>query len=260
MSKLRALAFALFAACAGCATFSTGSGSGPHSYADTAKDNYELGEKALADKDWVNTARYFEYTSSKFPYSGYSALADLGMGDLNYAQEKYIEAIDRYRNFIKMHPNHPKAGYAAFRIGLSYYAQIPSDFFLLPNSAEKDQTDELNALQAFNEFLIQYPSSELRPQGEQKVAELRHRLADHEMRIAQFYLDHHRPLAAVGRYQSVLQSYSGAGFDGEAALKLYRTYADLKQPDKARATLEQFLKAHPDDPKAAEARKILQKG
>jgi len=260
MSMPRALALLAALGLAGCATFSTGSGSGPRSYADNAKENYELGEKALADNDWVTAARYLEFTSAKFPYSEYSPLAELALGDLNFDQEKFVEAVERYRNFIKMHPSHAKADYAAFRIAEAYYAQIPSDFFLLPSSAEKDQTDELDALHAYDTFLIQYPSSELRPAAQKKVTELRHRLADHEMRIAQFYLDHQRPLAAVGRYEGVLQQYAGAGYDGDAALKLYRTYAALKEPDKAKATLKRFLEKHPDDPKANEARKLLQKG
>lgn len=259
MWKPRALALSLVGLVA-CATFSTGSGSGSQNYADNAKENYDLGEKALADKDWLGASRYFEYTSAKFPYSNYASLAELAMGDLNFEQEKFVEAIDRYRNFIKMHPNHPKAGYAAFRVAESYYAQIPSDFFLLPSSAEKDQTGELSSLQAFNEFLIQYPSSELRAEAQKKVAELRHRLADHEMRIGQFYLDHQRPLAAVGRFESVIEKYPGAGFDSDAAFKLYHTYLDLKEADKAKATLKQFVEKHPDDPKAKEAQQLLQKG
>ena len=243
-----------------CASMKSSVGAGEHTYGNDAKENYELGMHELEGHNYLEAERYLEFVSAKFPYSSYSALADLALGDSNYNQEKYVEAIDKYRNFIKLHPTHPRDGYASFQIAMSYYEQMPSDFFLLPAAAEKDQTDVHNALQAFNEFLIQYPTNDLRPKAQEKVTELRHKLADHEMRIAGFYSDHDRPRAAAGRYETVLKDYGGVGFDGEAALKLYRVYLKLDEKDKARAALEKLVKEHPEDPKAGEARKLLGQG
>lgn len=246
------------AALAGCATTtSSGSSGGEHTYGSTAKENYEKGMKELADKDYPESERYLAFVSAKFPYSSYSALSELGLADLAYEQEKYTEAIDKYRNFIKMHPTHPKDAYAAFQVGECYFEQMPSDFILLPSSAEKDQTDQQNALQAFNEFLIQYPQSELRGKAQERVKDLRHRLADHEMRIGDFYAAHDRPAAAAGRYENVLRDYGDTDYVGTAALKLYRAYLKLNQPDKAKAALQEFVRTHPQDPKAGQAKKLL---
>ena len=253
----------VLAACllAACSTISTSANGGGHAaFGADAKENYELGMKELDGKNFLEAQRFFEFVSAKFPYSSYSALADLASADLEYQQEKYVEAIDKYRTFIKLHPTHPKDGYASFQVAMSYYEQIPSDYFFLPNSAEKDQTDALNSLNAFNEFLIQYPTNDLHPKAQEKVADLRHRLADHEMRIAKFYSQHERPRAAAGRYETVLREYSGAGFDGDAAILLYGVYVKLDEKDKGKAALEKLVKEHPDDPMVPKAKQLLGQG
>lgn len=253
----RALPLLLLLATAACAT---SSGGGEHSYGADAKTNYETGMKNLEGKDYLEAQRYLEFVSAKFPYSSYSALADLALGDLFFQQEKFVEAIDKYRNFIKLHPTHPKDDYAALQVANAYYEQIPSDVFFLPSSAEKDQTDVKNALTSYGEFLAQYPSSELRPKGLARVSELRHRLADHEMRIGRYYLQHDRPASAVGRFETVLREYPGAGYDGQAALLLHDVYRRLGQPEKGRDALERLVKEHPDDPRIGEAKKLLGQG
>jgi outer membrane protein assembly factor BamD len=204
--------------------------------------------------------RYLEFVSAKFPYSTYSALADLALGDLYFQQEKFVEAIDKYRSFIKLHPTHPRDDYAALQVANSYYEQIPSDLFFLPASAEKDQTDLRAALVAYGEFLAQYPSSELRPKGVERVGELRHRLADHEMRIGQYYLKHGRAASAAGRFENVVRDYPGAGFDGVAALSLHEAYDKLGQPEKGRDALHRLVKDHPGDPRVGEAKRLLGPG
>lgn len=255
--KIRALLATSLLGLAACAHGGGSSGSGDHSYGTTAKENYELGMKEAGDKNYLEAERYLTFVSAKFPYSSYSALAELGLADLAFQQDKTTEAIDKYRNFIKMHPTHPKDGYAAFQVGECYYQQMPSNFFLLPNAAEKDQSDEQNALQAFSEFLIQYPTSELRPKAEERVKELRHRLADHEMRIGDFYLAHDRAQAAVGRYETVLREYGNTDFAGAAVLKLHKAYLKLNEPEKAKAALQDFVRTHPGDPQADKAKRLL---
>jgi outer membrane protein assembly factor BamD len=137
------------------------------SYAADAEQNYLMGKKHLDDKSFPEALKYFEFVSARFPYSQYAALSDLGIADTQYTSERYIEAAERYRNFLKLHPTHPKVDYAAFQVGMSYVNQIPSDFFILPRATEKDQTDVKNALALFNEFVAGYPNSTLQPRAKE---------------------------------------------------------------------------------------------
>lgn len=229
---------------AGCATFDA---AGDVSYLADAKGNYTAGEKALKSGRHLDALKYFDHVRYKFPYSAQAALADLAIGDTNFDREKYLEAIDAYRNFLKLHPNHPKADYAQFRIAESYYKDIPSDFFLFPPSTEKDQTSVRDARNGFEEFLKLYPASEHVAQSKKLLGEILARLAQHEMAVADFYLHHDRLPAAVNRLTRLVEDYPQSELAAPALLKLARTLVKLEKKDQARATLEKLLKDYPND-------------
>src|SRR5580765_9025829 len=107
------------------------SNSGTVDYSVSAQKNYEKGLKELDNKDWIAASKYFAFIKSRFPYSKYAVLAELRLADAEFGAEQYLEAIDSYRLFIKFHPTYEMVanGYAAFKIGESYYKQLPSDFW-----------------------------------------------------------------------------------------------------------------------------------
>ncbi len=244
----------------GCSHISSSSTGADVSYGADAEQNYNSGMKELDAHNYPEAVKYLEYVSARFPYSKFAPLAELAVADADFQQEKYVEATDRYRNFIKLHPTHPKVDYAAFRVGMCYVNQIPSDFFFLPSSSEKDQSDVRNALNTFLEFINSYPHSEHIPEAQEQIAAMKKRLAQHEMRIAQFYMDHEHPMAAAGRFETVVRDYAGSGFDAEAMIKLGRIYIQEKEPDKAHAVLQKLIKDYPADKHVAEAMKLLGNG
>src|SRR5215469_13552425 len=117
-----------------CAAAACGSNKGTAAvqYSVSAQHNYEKGEKELDNKDWIAASKYFAFIKQRYPYSRYAVLAELRLADAQFGAEQYLEAIDSYRLFIKFHPTHQDVanGYAAFKIGESYYKQLPSDFWL----------------------------------------------------------------------------------------------------------------------------------
>ena len=104
---------------------------GPLSYSSTARRNYDAGMRELDSENCLEAVRYFEHTKRRFPYSRYAALAELRMADCDYVQQKYVEAIAGYRQFIRFHPTHEDVPYATFRIALSNYRQVPTEWFIV---------------------------------------------------------------------------------------------------------------------------------
>ena len=247
---------AVFAlAAAGCSVFRP---AGEVTYKNDAEGNFKAGEEALKDGRHLDAIKFFDHVRYKFPYSAQAALADLAIADTNFDREKYLEAIDGYRNFLKLHPNHAKADYAQYRIALSYYSDIPSDFFIFPPSIEKDQTSAKDSRSAFDTFLQIYPNSELVPEAKKKLTDVLSRLAQHEMSVADYYLDHDRYPAAVNRLTRLVQDYPKSELAPKALVKLAHVYVKLNEKDKARGALEQLLKDYPDDPRyRPEAEKLL---
>lgn len=232
---------------------------GEVTYASDAAKNFQLGQEALDSGRYLDAVKYFDHVRYKYPYSAQAALADLAIGDTRYAEDKYPEAIEGYRSFLKLHPNHPKADYAQFRIAESFYKDMPSDFFLFPRSTEKDQSAVRDARIALEEFLRLYPTSSHRAEADKLLVDVRHRLAAHELYVADFYIHRKKWSAATGRLNRLLEEFPGTGLDAEALYKLGSAYVELGDKQKARETLERLVQTFPNDKYRAEAEKLLKR-
>jgi outer membrane protein assembly factor BamD len=200
---------------------------GTVTYAKDAQGNFELGEKALKGHSYEDATAYFQYLKNKFPYSHFAPLAELRMADSNFEQEKYVEAVDAYKNFIKDHPTNKEVDYAGFRIGLSHYKDIPTDIFIVPPSYEKDQAQIKDAQTSLKDFLATYPDSTYVAKAKDMLADVRKRLARHELYVAEFYEKHGRPRAAAWRYEGLARDYPDTPFGADAKKAADLLYAKL---------------------------------
>jgi outer membrane protein assembly factor BamD len=229
------------------------------SYSNNAKENYDRGLGELRSENWLEAIKYFTYTRTKFGFSKWATLAELGIADANFGHEKYQEAVDGYRTFLKSHPTHEMAqnGYAAFRIGEAFYKEIPSEWFLVPPAYEKDQGPVKDALRELTAFVDEYPESPYAPKARKMVGDCTRRLADHELYVATFYLDRNKPKATIGRLEGLVRDYPGSNREPEVLLLLGRTYLQMEKPSEAKQTFERLVAAHPSDFHAQKAQLYL---
>jgi len=91
-------------------------------YSVKAQTNYDRGVQELNRRDWIAASKYFSFITSRFPYSKYAPLAELGLADVQFGTEQYPKAIDAYRLFMKSYPQHElvENGHVSFRIGEAY--------------------------------------------------------------------------------------------------------------------------------------------
>jgi outer membrane protein assembly factor BamD len=229
--------------------------SAPNFY-PTAQQNYERGLKELKEKNWITAEQYFLHVRATFGFSRWATLAELGVADADFGHEKFVEAIDAYKNFIKAHPGNERVqdGYAAFRIGYGYYREIPSDWFILPPSYEKDQGPVLDALRELGAFTEQYGDTNYAIEARKLIGECIKKLTDHELYVADFYLRNNHPFSAIGRLEGIIRQYPGAQREPEIMLLLGRVYLKMEKPGEARATFVRLAATHPDDFRSEKAR------
>lgn len=232
-------------------------GAGELRFSGDPKLDLEAGQEAQRAGRHLDAVKFFEQVRTKHPFSGQAALADLALADLDFEREKYPEAIEGYRSFLKLRPSHPSADYAQFRIALSHYKDIPSDFVLFPPPTQKDQSAVRAARRSLEDFLRFHPSSSHQPEAQRLLSDVKRRLAEHELYVADFYLHRKRWKAAVGRLDTLLEDYPGVGLDGEALLKLGRAHAALGDKEKAREAWQRLIRDFPDDPLRPEAERLL---
>ncbi len=222
----------------------------------TAEQNYNYGMKELKAANWLTAQQYFQQVKSQFAFSRWATLSELGIADAEMGRERYTEAIDDYKAFIRSHPSHERVqdGYAAFKIGEGFHKQIPSDWFIVPPSFEKDQGPVIDALRELGAFKEQYADSPYVKQAQKMYDDCVRRLADHELYVANFYLKMGKPYSAIGRLEGVVKSYPGARREPETLLLLGRTYLKMDKPIEARAAFIKLASEHPDDYRAEKAR------
>ncbi|MEZ4362540.1 MAG: outer membrane protein assembly factor BamD [Kofleriaceae bacterium] len=228
-------------------------------YSVSAQRNYEKGTEALKNEDWVAASKYFAFIKSRFPYSKFAVLSEARLADAEFGAEEYLEAIDAYRLFIRLHPTHELVsnGYASFRIGEAYYKQLGGDSWLLPPSYEGDQSSNEDAAAELNTFAEKYPQSPYRAKSSEILKKVGKKLANHEWYVAQYYWKRDKPMGTVLRLRRLLDRYRGVGYDEEALWLLGRAYVAVSMPDRARTTWTELIQKHPNSPRAAEARGAL---
>jgi outer membrane protein assembly factor BamD len=224
----------------GCATSDEGKAI---TYSLTAKQNYDKGLAELKDENYQEATRYFSFVRQKFPFSKYAVLAELALADTQYDRGNYQEAIDAYKNFIRLHPTHEKVedGYVAYRICECYVKEMPDDFFLLPPAYEKDQTAVRDALRELADFLDKYPDSKYIEPARKSRREVLARLIEHEVYVARFYLDRDHPESAILRLEGALKRYPDSGREPELLLALGETHLQMGNPLRAKEAFAKIV-------------------
>jgi outer membrane protein assembly factor BamD len=231
---------------------------GQPDYAAEAESNLRLGQEAMESKDWLRAEQYFEYVRQKFPYLEAAREAELRLADVDFERGgSYPEAREKYETFIKLHPTHAQVDYAAFRAALSHVKDYPTEFFALPPSEEKDQTEIRNALQAMGSFLRQYPDSQYAKEAKEHLEDARSRLAQHELYVAQFYQKRERWKGVTQRLEGMLKQYPGTRHEEEALFMLHNAYLKLNDTAKAQETLKRVGERLPGTPAAERAKRLL---
>ena len=215
------------------------------------------GDEALRGNNYEAAARAYEYVRVTFPYLGAATEAELRLADVDYQSDEWLAARDRYNNFVKLHPTSPEVDYAAFRSAMTWYREIPGDFFVLPPSTEKDQTAVRGAQSALKRFLQTHPKSKHVPEAQQALADTERRLAEYEVYVADFYRKSGRWEAVAGRLESVVERFPDSQFAPAALLNLHEAYTKLGRADEARAALQKLVAAYPESPEGKKAQSLL---
>lgn len=227
------------------------------SYGESARRDFERAQEAVDDNDCLTATPLLQNVRREYPYSRYAALAELRLADCELAQQHYTEAIRGYRSFIRTRPTHPEVDTANFQIAVSYFRQIPSDFFLSPPPDERDQAATRSALRIVRRFLLEFPESEHIEEArriEQQVLAL---LARHELYVAGYYLQRDRPQATIGRLRTLLDLYEGSGVEPEALMLLGRTHLHVRQGRQARIVFAEVIDRFPESGFAVQACQFL---
>lgn len=185
----------------------------------------------------------------EYPFSDYSEEAQLKLGQAQYQNKQYAEAIASFQDFQRMHPTNPNLALTEYYTALAYMDQMGTE--------DRDQRAAENAQVHFQTVLERYPESPFTAEARQKLKECREHLAAHELDIARFYLIWTNPLGAEARLRRLLENYPDTDVSGTALVEFGRYFK--KRGDLTRSALAYaaVLSQYPGSPDLAEARRVL---
>lgn len=166
-------------------------------------EEYDQGER------YEEAIRRYTEVKNKFPYSNLATKAELAIADVYYKQESYGEAQIAYQMFKDLHPTAPQADYVQFRIGMSYFNQLPS-------SIDRDLTTANDTIINLSDLIKKFPNSQYVAEAKEKRSAAIKMLAEKEEYIADFYFKRKIFDSALGRYEGLYNNYRGLGFDAKA--------------------------------------------
>lgn len=180
---------------------------------------YNLGADNLERKRWKFAAAAFDEVERQHPYSVWARRAQLMAAYAYYRDDEYDDAILAAERFLTLHPGNARAPYAHYLIAVSHYEQITDVY--------RDQRVTLQAQTALLEVVRRFPESEYARDAQLKLDLVRDQLAAKEMEVGRWYLEQEYYLAAIGRFERVVNEFQTTSHTPEALHRLVEAYTAL---------------------------------
>lgn len=170
---------------------------------------YEAAQASIRSGNYTVGISRLEAIETHFPFGQYAEQAQLELIYANFMKSDFESATVAAERFAELHPNHPHADYAYYMRGLASYEKNRGFFdrFLGSPQASRDVSAAKQAFNEFGELLQRYPDSLYAKDAKARMVHLRDIMAEHELMVAQFYLNHNTWIAAANRAAGIVEEY-----------------------------------------------------
>ncbi|OOH89869.1 outer membrane protein assembly factor BamD [Pasteurellaceae bacterium 15-036681] len=189
-----------------------------------AQELYNKGQSYLQEGDYNNAIRHLEAVSiGEQQQAGYGEQVQLSLIYANYKLGEYHKALDAAERFVRAHPNSASMDYVFYLAGLSN-ARLGDNWFqdlFNVNRSSRAVESVRNAYGSFQTVVQQFPHSQYVQDSANWMAYLKERLAEHELKIAEFYMERDAYVAVANRVEEMMRFYpeSKSTYDALPLLK-----------------------------------------
>lgn len=226
------LLFALLGALVGCSGGNQLTYTGP-------EEAYNKGVAEMEEGDYQQAIRFFR---AVFEYGRGNEWAPEARFKLAMAQRelgKHLVAANEFERFTQLYRNDELLPRAEFERANSYYLRSPM--------YRLDQSDSEQAISLFRLFIDRHPNHDLVSEAEEKINELRGKLARKKYEAGQLYERRNMWQAATTVYERAFDQYPDTRWADDAllgAVRSYIRYADRsvqsKQAERYRKAIENY--------------------
>jgi outer membrane protein assembly factor BamD len=207
----------------------------------SAEESLVQGKDLLAQKKFSRARPLFTHAfevepNSKVGREGLLLAADTYF--LEGGSGNYTQAEAKYRDYLNRFPTSDQASYVQFQIANSLAQRM--------ERADRDQTVTRKALEAYQELIRLYPTSEYATKATEQLEAVNAKLAQHEFEIGYFYLRYGAPLAAIKRFEYLVETYPKYGAMDQVIYNLGRAYQRVRKPEEAKKAFERLRNEFPN--------------
>lgn len=216
----------------------------------TEEQFYRTANQQLTAANFSAAARTYQALEARYPFGQYAAQAQLELIYAHYRSGNLEGARAAADRFIRLHPDHPSIDYAYYMKGVASFAES-SGFMSRFLPTDPSKRDISRAREAFNEFSILltfYPDSDYAADARARMVYLRNSLANHEIHVANYYLERRAYIAALNRGRYVVENFQGSPAVADAVSIMVESYLRLGLNDLAETSLTLLRENYPDHP------------
>lgn len=137
------------------------------------------GMQKMQEKKYGDAIKAFQKLKDQYPYSKYSILAELKLGDAHFYKKNYSEAAIAYEEFARLHPRNEVIPYVLYQVGMCH--------FLSFSTIDRDQEETQQAIEAFQRVIQTHPKSDYAKKAKKQLFECQKRAVAREFYVGQFY-------------------------------------------------------------------------
>lgn len=197
--------------------------------------------KALMEQEKFALAReYFQHAFEVEPNSAMGREALLLVADALFqqgGQQSYLKAEAKYRDFQNRFPTSDRSAYVQFQIARSLEERV--------RPPDRDQSISRKALDAFDEVILVFPTSEYALESRERIIGIRQILAESGFIKGRFNQKIGLHQAAVSRYEELLEEFPEYLGTDKVLFYLVESLKVLEKADRVAEVEKQLREEHP---------------
>jgi outer membrane protein assembly factor BamD len=217
----------------------------------SAEESLVKGKELLAKEKHAKARPYFTHAFEVEPNSAIGREGLLLAADTYYLEggsTNYVQAEAKYRDFLNRFPTSTQASYVQFQIANSLAKRM--------ERPDRDQAVTRKALEAYEELVRLYPTSEYAAQAQEQAKLVKANLAEHEFIVGRFYQRFGLPGPAADRFDFLVTNYPDYPQKEKVLYNLILLYQQMKRTDDAKKRLDQLRSEYPKSPLLAQVPEI----
>ncbi len=205
----------------------------------TASELFATGLEAYEDEDYVDAIDYFQACIYNYPGRTVVDTAQYYLGLSYYGNKEYKVAEVEFGRLVSNYPASVYFEHAIFMRAVCAFESAPDHYGL-------DQTELETALDRLEDFVIDFPESELVPDAQEYIRVGRNRLGRKAYEAGVVYHRMGAYKAAKKYFQHVIDEYTDTEWAAGATYMLAEENLKLANYEEAGQVFEDFLVVFPD--------------